>query len=62
MGLIVGLEHDGMRQGVVERQAAIRQPARFCYLEVARDQGVGKTPRALALVTACVRLCTQSLP
>jgi hypothetical protein len=51
-----------MRQGVVERQAAIRQPARFCYLEVARDQGVGKTPRALALVTACVRLCTQSLP
>jgi hypothetical protein len=51
-----------MCQGVAKWQAAIRQPARFCYLEVARDQGMGKTPRALALVAACVRLCTESLP
>jgi hypothetical protein len=33
-----------------------------CYLEYRGHQGDGKTPKALALVTACVRLWTLSLP
>ena len=49
----MGLEHYGMCQGATKRRAAFRQPVRFCSHGVARDQVEDKTPKALALTTAC---------
>jgi hypothetical protein len=69
MGLTVGLEHDGNCQGVTKK--AGRYPltrlvllSRFAAGAGFRhpsDQVEDKTPTALALATACVRLRTPSL-
>jgi len=69
MGLIVSLEHDGMCQGATKKRAAIRSSPSVAVLEWHQwrfrrptDQVEGKSPKALALATACVRLWTPSLP
>jgi hypothetical protein len=61
-GVNCRLERHGICQGATKRQAALRQPARFCSHGVARDQVEDKIPKARALATACVRLWTPSLP
>jgi hypothetical protein len=65
--LIASLENYGMRQGVTKKRAAsppdlivfMRSGAGFRH---PGDYVEGRTPKALALATACVRLWTPSLP
>jgi hypothetical protein len=67
MGLIGGLERRETYQGKNEADRyPMGRPARFyssCVLSLYLGSYLeGNTPKALALVTACVRLWTPSLP
>jgi hypothetical protein len=65
MGLVEGLEHRGTCQGTKKGRPVFAGPPDCVvfvgYLEYRGNQVGGKTPEALALVTACVRLWTPSL-
>jgi hypothetical protein len=52
----------GGKSGGPSLWVAARRAVCFLGLTVVGSQADGKTPRALALVTACVRLWTPSLP
>jgi hypothetical protein len=58
----VGLKHDGICQEATKKGGAPWVSSPGSVLFVARDQVEGRTPKALALATACVRLWTPSLP
>jgi hypothetical protein len=66
----VGLEHRGevpkglkdKRSGPLPYGPARQAVLSLCHFEYRGHQVDDKTPQALALVTACVRLWTLSLP
>ncbi len=66
MGVLAGLEQRGAGRGTIKSEPLFAgSPGRvalLCYCEVRGTYVEGRIPKALALVTACVRLWTPNLP